>query len=117
MFRSVFVSIFILVMCLAPRPALAQGSGEINGIVTDPSGSAIVGAAVSVSEAATGVTRNALSNNSGLYSFPALSPATYNVSVDACGFQKQLRSNITIQVATGCASGLSTRDRQRRAGA
>jgi hypothetical protein len=98
MFRNVLVSTFALLMCLAPRPAMAQGSGVINGIVTDPSGSAIVGASVSVSDTATGAMRNALSNSSGLYSFPALSPGTYNVSVDAPGFQKQLRSNITIQV-------------------
>lgn len=98
MSRSVLVSLFALVMCLVPRPALAQGSGEISGIVTDPSGSAIVGASVSVSDTATGATRNELSNSSGLYSFPALSPGTYNLAVDARGFQKQVRSNVTIQV-------------------
>ena len=98
MFRSVFVSTFALFMSLTPRPALAQGSGEISGIVTDPSGSAIVGASVSVIDAATGNTRNAQSTSSGLYNFPAISPGTYNVSVEAKGFQKQQRSNVTIQV-------------------
>ena len=42
--------------------------------------------------------RSSLSTSSGLYSFPAISPGTYNVSVEAKGFQKQQRSNITIQV-------------------
>ena len=98
MLRSVLVCVLALLMVLAPRAALAQGSGEISGIVTDPSGSAVVGAAVSVSDAATGVTRNAISNNSGLYNFPAISPGTYNVWVEASGFQKQIQSNITIQV-------------------
>src|SRR5580704_9760466 len=77
----------------------AQGpNGEINGIVTDPSGSAIQGAAVSVSDPATGSTRTTRSNDSGFYSFPALSPATYRVSVEANGFQKEIRSGILIQV-------------------
>ena len=98
MLRNPSLWFLTLTICLAPLLVLAQGSGEISGIVTDPSGSAIVGATVSVSDAATGATRTALSNSSGLYSFPALSPGTYNVSVDARGFQKQLRSNITIQV-------------------
>ena len=98
MFRSVLVSTFALLMCLTPRPALAQGSGEISGIVTDPSGSTIVGASVSVTDVATGITRNAQSTSSGLYSFPAISPGTYNISAEAKGFQKQQRSNFTVQV-------------------
>src|ERR1700731_127823 len=77
----------------------AQGpTGEIDGIVTDPSGSAVQGAAISVSDPATGSTRTTRSNDSGFYSFPALSPATYRVSVEANGFQKEIRSGILIQV-------------------
>ena len=98
MFRSVLVSTFALFLSLTPRPALAQGSGEISGIVTDPSGSTVVGASVSVTDVATGNTRNAQSTGSGLYSFPAISPGIYNISVEAKGFQKQQRSNVTIQV-------------------
>ncbi len=98
MFRSILVPSLALLMFLAPRVTFAQGSGEISGIVTDPSGSAIGGASISVKDIATGVTRNAVSNSAGLYSFPALSPGTYTVSADAKGFQKQVRANITIQV-------------------
>ena len=96
--RSCQVSSLALVAALTAYSVYAQGSGEISGIVTDQSGGAIVGASVSVSDAATGATRTELSNNSGLYSFPALSPGSYNVSVDARGFQKQIRSNVLIQV-------------------
>ena len=98
MFRSVLLSTLALLVCLTPWSALAQGSGEISGIVTDPSGSTIVGASVSVTDVATGITRNAQSTSSGLYSFPAISPGTYNISAEAKGFQKQQRSNITVQV-------------------
>jgi hypothetical protein len=87
--------LFLFAACLVN----AQGpTGEINGIVTDPSGSAIQGALVSVSDPATGSTRTTRSNDSGFYSFPALSPATYRVSVEANGFQKEIRSGILIQV-------------------
>ena len=90
-----FALLFLFTACLVD----AQGpTGEINGIVTDPSGSAIQGAAVSVSDPATGSTRTTRSNDSGFYSFPALSPATYRVSVEANGFQKEIRSGILIQV-------------------
>jgi hypothetical protein len=94
-----FVRSVAVLSVLTACSIYAQGpTGTINGIVTDPSGSAIPGASVSVSDAATGATRNAQSNDSGFYSFPALSPATYTVSVEAQGFGKQVRSTITIQV-------------------
>src|SRR5260370_27533284 len=90
-----FALLFLFTACLVE----AQGpTGEINGIVTDPSGSAVQGAVVSVSDPATGSTRTTRSNDSGFYSFPALSPATYRVSVEAPGFQKEIRSGILIQV-------------------
>jgi hypothetical protein len=78
---------------------LAQGpTGEIDGIVTDSSGSAVLGAGVTVTDPATGTTRSTLSNSSGFYSFPALLPSTYTVTVEAKGFQKEIRSGILIQV-------------------
>lgn len=96
--RNVIAFLFALVLAAGSEIVLAQGSGEINGIVTDPSRSAIAGASVTVSDAATGARRTVQSNSAGLYSFPLLSPGTYNISVEATGFQKQTQSNILIQV-------------------
>lgn len=94
-FGRLFVVLVLFTACLI----YAQGpTGEIDGIVTDPSGSTIAGVAVSVSDPATGSTRTTRSNVSGFYSFPALPPATYRVSVEANGFQKQIRSGILLQV-------------------
>src|SRR5260370_15500257 len=73
-------------------------TGEIDGTVTDSSGSAVQGAAVTVADPATGTSRSTLSNSSGFYSFPALLPSTYTVTVEATGFQKEIRSGILMQV-------------------
>lgn len=94
-----FIHLFAVLTFWTARSVYGQGAnGQINGTVTDPSGMVVPGASLTVSDAATGATRTGRSNNSGVYSFPALSPSTYTIAVDASGFQKQIRSNITIQV-------------------
>ena len=55
-----------LVLLFSTSLLLAQGpTGEIDGIVTDSSGSAVQGATVTVADPATGTTRTTLSNSSG----------------------------------------------------
>src|SRR5262249_56837161 len=85
-----------LLSLLFSSPLLfAQGpTGEIDGIVIDSGGSAVLGASVTVTDPATGTTRSTLSNSSGFYSFPALSPSTYTVTLDATGFHNDIRPRL-----------------------
>jgi len=76
----------------------AQTSGEITGLVTDPSGAAVSGAGVTVTNKATGATRRATTNNEGLYAFPALLPGVYELKVEAAGFKTAQLDNITLEV-------------------
>src|SRR5438876_1503753 len=95
MSRTTFI--LCAVMCLGL--VFGQGpTGEINGTVTDPSGAVLPNASVRLANIATGARREVNTNGSGLYSFPALLPGTYTISVEQPGFQKQVRSDITIQV-------------------
>ena len=48
----------------------AQTSAEITGLVKDPTGAAVSGASVTVTNKATGATRKVTTNSEGLYSFP-----------------------------------------------
>lgn len=89
------LSLVLFAACLVQ----AQGpTGEIDGTVTDSSGSAIQSAAVTLSDPATGSARTTHTNTSGFYSFPAIPPATYRVTVEANGFQKEIRTGILLQV-------------------
>ena len=78
--------------------ALAQGTGEITGTITDATGGVVPGVSVSVTNVATGAARHATSNEAGVYSVPALPPATYTVVVELQGFQTQTRRNLELQV-------------------
>ena len=68
--------------------ALAQDTASITGTVTDPSGAAVPGAKVILSNAAQGVNRTVTTNGSGDYVFPLLPIGTYDVTVTAEGFKK-----------------------------
>lgn len=103
MFRKPSIPCTVLssafIMLLATGPTFCQGpTGEIDGTVTDSSGAAVVDASVSLSNTATGATRNVKTNEAGLYSFPALVPGTYTVAVERQGFQRQVVPSILLQV-------------------
>ncbi|HTD21960.1 MAG TPA: TonB-dependent receptor [Terriglobales bacterium] len=79
----------------------AQGvgaSGDITGTVTDPSGAVLTNATVTATEAEKGIKRTASPNSTGQYRLAGLSPAIYDVSVTASGFQGQVEKGIVVNV-------------------
>ena len=60
----------------------------VTGLSTDPSGSAVSGATVTLTNKGTAVTLTSKSNDAGAYSFPNLPPGTYSLTADAPGFRK-----------------------------
>jgi Carboxypeptidase regulatory-like domain/TonB dependent receptor-like, beta-barrel len=60
-------------------------SGEILGVITDPSGAVVAGAKVALTSDA-GVRRETETSSNGRYSFPLLAPGFYRLEVTASGF-------------------------------
>jgi hypothetical protein len=80
----------VALMCVAlPLALLGQGTttASISGQVTDPSGAAIPGATVTITNTGTNATRVATTGANGSYAVPNLIAATYKVSVSKTGFQ------------------------------
>ena len=75
-----------------------QTFGEISGQVRDSSGAAIPAVQVTATNVATNVSRTAITNESGLYSFPAIVPGIYNLKTEKTGFKATVKSGIEIQV-------------------
>jgi len=69
--------------------AYAQGSnfGTIRGNVTDANGAVIPNAAVQITDATTGISRDITTNGVGDYEVAALKPGKYKVTVTAAGFK------------------------------
>src|SRR5215472_5272962 len=96
-----FYTAFGLAVFLAyPSLTVAQTSGSITGTVTDPSGSAVPGATVTVTNTGTGVVARTLTTGpSGIYAAESLPVGTYQVSVAASGFRTGVSSNLALNVA------------------
>ena len=86
----------LLILGLACVSVVRAQDGGLSGIVTDPLGSTVPAAAVSVTDKWTGRTRVATANAQGMYVVPALRPSTYTLDVSAPGFRKYSQPGIVI---------------------
>lgn len=71
-------------------------TGSVTGIVTDPSSSAVSGAAVTLTNTDTNAARKTATNRNGSYQFGFAAPGTYRLEVIAKGFQTAERSGIVV---------------------
>src|SRR5580700_4213427 len=70
--------------------------GAVRGTVSDPTGAAISIAKVTLADQATGIARATLTGAGGEYSFTAVNPATYTVSVESPGFKKLEKLGVVV---------------------
>jgi Carboxypeptidase regulatory-like domain len=86
-----------LLLARCDASAQVTGQGSISGTVTDSSGAVIAGAPVAVTNVATGVAHDSITNSTGYFEVDNLNPGAYSISVDASGFEHLLRSGITLE--------------------
>src|SRR5437899_13035299 len=89
--RSALVSTLFAVCVLAQRDL-----GTITGTITDPQGSGVPNAKVTILENATGLSYVVQTNAIGEFVRPLLKPGTYSVTVEALGFRKTEQKGIII---------------------
>ena len=78
--------------------AYGQG-GSITGTIKDPSGAAVVNVSIDAKNIETGAVFHVGASNTGNYVIPV--PAgNYELSVEAAGFKKYVRSNTLVQTAS-----------------
>ena len=89
-------------LLLAVQLAGAQNTntGEIRGLVTDPTGAVLPNVAVTISNVQTGVVTTTKTNGSGLYDVPSLLPGQYTVRFRAAGFEDFVHQGIALEVET-----------------
>ena len=92
-----FVRIAV-VSCLVVSVLVAQtGQGIISGSVTDASGAAVPNAKISLKDRDSNFVYSATSNDEGLYRAPYLNPGRYDITYEAQGFKRLIRSEIQVR--------------------
>jgi len=98
----------MLLALLAPALLLGQGYfGTVSGILTDPSGAVVQGARVTLLDEQKGYTFTTTSEASGRYLFVSIPPGTYSVTAEAKGFEKTVRTHITLNVSENLTANLT----------
>jgi hypothetical protein len=96
--RRLFVC--VLAMLVFSLSALAQGgSAVLSGTIADPTGAAIPGVHITVTNVDTNLVLNADANASGLYRFPSVPPGNYTLVAESKGFQKYRQTGILLTVS------------------
>lgn len=91
------VAIAHALLVISASSLLAQlDRGSLVGIVTDPSGAAIANARVTATHLDTNTTFATVTSDSGNYTLPALAIGRYQVLVEAQGFRRAQRENISV---------------------
>ena len=86
----------LLVIASPQLYAQSQVTATLSGTVLDGSGQAIRGAKVILSNADKGITRTYTTEDTGLFTFTLLSPASYTLEVQASGFKHYKQEGITL---------------------
>ena len=119
--KRFFAAVFALlvVLSLGSTRVHAQNSttGDIAGVVTDPSGATVPGAKVSLKDETKGNTQETTTNKDGVYHFYLLAPGPYTITVSATGFQSFSRhanaavgqiASLNIALSLGAATSTVT---------
>jgi hypothetical protein len=86
----------VCVIVAAPYGRAQSTGGRIRGTVTDPSGGAVAGVAVTLINEATNTTREAKTSATGEYLFLEVPVGSYEVDVTGPGFKKYERKGIVL---------------------
>ncbi|MEW5974973.1 MAG: TonB-dependent receptor [Acidobacteriota bacterium] len=92
------VSVAMWLVLLFTAQSVQAQTGTISGYVKDPSGAAMPGAGVTAVQVGQQITRKAQANSEGFYNFVAMLPGEYEITFEASGFQKLVRSGVILTV-------------------
>src|SRR5215469_12154753 len=95
---KIYVSLLLAANLVLPSIAHAQATGQVAGVISDPSGRVVPGATVELLSVTTGLARSATSDSDGSFTFPLVSPGIYQLRVAMTGFATNLIRDVEVAV-------------------
>jgi len=99
----------ILCALLLATPASLVGQayfGSVTGVLTDPSGAVIPGVKLTLTDQEKGYTFSATTDGEGRYLYRSVSPGTYTLAAEMPGFEKSVRTGITVDINVNATANL-----------
>jgi hypothetical protein len=100
--QKLFPLLGVVLLLLVARPGAVHAqeiTGTISGRVQDSTGAVVVGATVTIKNLDKNiVARTATTNDNGVYSAPFLLAGHYDVTIEASGFKKFIKTGIELNV-------------------
>src|ERR1700694_4322487 len=98
--KKVFMFVLAMALAMFATSAMAQSSttGSLEGTVTDPNGAAVKGATVTATSPNLISPKSATTNDDGRYQISALPPGIYKISIDASGFGKYEKGDVSVNL-------------------
>ncbi|WP_263415872.1 carboxypeptidase-like regulatory domain-containing protein [Terriglobus albidus] len=91
------VAIFVLLLHVSALRAQTNYGG-VRGLATDPTGAVISGAIVNLTDEGTRISRTAVTTSAGEYTFTAVDPGSYAVTIVAPGFTKLTQTHVSVTI-------------------
>src|SRR5580692_10032099 len=85
-------------LTLCTQLLYGQATGSFSGTVTDNANAVISGGTVKITSQATGLTREAKTDDSGHYLIPLLPVSLYTIHVEAAGFGRLEKGDLGLQL-------------------
>ena len=96
--KSLLLAFCFCLLNLLSLQSFAQSitAGDVTGTISDPTGAAIPGATVTLTNVNTNATQSGTTNAEGSYRFAFVTPGVYRVAATATGFQSQTQAGIIV---------------------
>ena len=95
------ISVFIAFFCLlaaVPSGWAQTATGEINGTIRDQTGAVLPGVELVLRNVETGVDRNSISRDNGIYVIPSVLAGLYELRATLTGFQNVVFGEFRLQI-------------------
>jgi len=99
----------ILAGLLLPTNLLSgqEFTATMSGVVSDANGGVLPGAHITARQTASGLTRSAITNESGSFHIPALPVGTYDVTAELSGFRQLVQRGVSLAVGQEAVANMT----------